>query len=202
MIMLRHAGLMLFIGLGSFKGQGAALAVPPSALDRQHLIAHLEMTESWLADEVSRLSPAQVKFRPKPNSWSVLDCVAHLSLAEPEYWAMFKHAMEQRPSRKESPSEDIDRMWYGIDRTQKATTTQSETPKGRFSDIAPALAGFRSLRGTILEYVRTSQEDWRHHLIAGWDRDAYQWLLMISAHSQRHILQIREIRHDANFPVN
>jgi len=192
---LRTVALVLALSLSS-------LAAPPSALDRQHLIAHFEMTESWLADEVSHLSPAQLKFRPKPASWSVLDCVEHLVLAEPEYWAMFQHAMAERASRKESPSEDIDRMWYGIDRTEKATTSASETPKARFSEIAPPLAQFRSLRATMLTYVKSSQEDWRHHLITGWDRDAYQWLLMISAHSQRHILEIREIKHDANFPVN
>jgi hypothetical protein len=28
----------------------------------------------------------------------------------------------------------------------------------------------------------------------------YQWFLMISSHSQRHILQIREIKAQANYP--
>src|SRR3954452_24894823 len=93
--LLRTIALVLALSCSS-------VAAPPSALDRQHLIAHLEMTESWLADEVSHLSPAQLKFRPKPASWSILDCVEHLVLAEPEYWTMFQHAMTERPSRKES----------------------------------------------------------------------------------------------------
>jgi hypothetical protein len=53
----------------------------------------------------------------------------------------------------------------------------------------------------MLGYIRTTQEDWRHHMIPDWDRDGYQWLLMVSAHSQRHILQIREIKHSAGFPA-
>jgi hypothetical protein len=175
-------------------------AAPPSALDRQRLVAHLEMTESWLADEVSQLSPAQLTFRPKPTSWSVLDCVEHLVIAEKQYWDIFQKAMAQRPSKKESPSEDIDRLWYGIDRTQRTTTVESEVPKARFTELAPALEQFRALRAVILNYARTSQEDWRHHLIPEWDRDGYQWMLMISAHSQRHILQVREVKHDRLFP--
>lgn len=175
-------------------------AAAPSALDRQRLIAHFEMTESWLADEVSHLSPAQMNYRMSPGSWSVLDCVEHLVLSEREYWAMLRTAMAARPSRDESPSEDVDRLWYGIDRTERTKTVPSETPKGQFRELAPALAAFRDLRATLLNYVRTSQEDWRHHMIPGWRRDAFQWLLMISAHSQRHILQIREIRHDPGFP--
>lgn len=183
----------------------ALLALPlfsaaPAALDRQRLIAHFEMTESWLADEVSHLSTTQLNYRMSPGSWSILDCVEHLVLSEREYWAMLRKAMAARPSRDESPSEDVDRLWYGIDRTERTKTVPSETPKGQFRELAPALAAFRDLRATLLNYVRTSQEDWRHHMIAGWRRDAFQWLLMISAHSQRHILQIREIRHAPGFP--
>jgi hypothetical protein len=177
-----------------------ALAVQPDPLDRQRLIAHFEMTESWLVDEVSNLTPEQLHFRPSPTAWSVLDCVEHLDLSEPRYWDLYKKSMAAKASKKESPSEDIDRMWYGIDRTERTKTVPAETPKAQFTELAPALAQFRTLRATMLDYIRTTQEDWRHHLIPEWDRDGYQWLLMISAHSQRHILQIREIKHSPGFP--
>jgi DinB superfamily len=177
-----------------------AFGAPPDDLDRQRLIAHFEMTDSWLADEVSHLSPAQLAFRPSATSWNVLDCVEHLVLSEREYWATFKTSMAARPVKGESPSDDVDRLWYGIDRTQRTKTIESETPKSRYAGVEPALRDFQTLRATMVAYARTSQEDWRHHLIPGWDRDAYQWLIMISAHSQRHILQIREIKHNPAFP--
>jgi hypothetical protein len=187
-------------GLALFAVSVPLMAASPDALDRQHLIAHFEMTESWLVDEVSGLTPEQLHFRPSPKSWSILDCVEHLDLSEPGYWALFQTTMAAPATRKESPSEDIDRLWYGIDRTQRTKTVEAEVPKARFTEMAPALAEFRTLRATMLEYIRTSQQDWRHHLVVGWDRDCYQWLLMISAHSQRHILQIREIKHSPGFP--
>jgi len=183
-----------------FAAVSPLFAAPVSSLERQRLVAHFEMTESWLVDEVSHLSPAQLKFRPSPGSWSILDCVEHLDLSEPEYWRMLKKVMAAPPSKDESPSEDVDRLWYGIDRTERTKTVPAETPQSRFTELAPALAEFRALRKTMLQYVRTSKDDWRHHLVPDWDRDAYQWLLMISAHSQRHILQIREIKHDPHFP--
>lgn len=177
-----------------------ALAVKPDDLDRQHLIAHFEMTNSWLADEVAHLSPAQLHFRPAPTSWSILDCVEHLTLAEPEYWAMYQRSMKAPATKAESASEDVTRMWYGIDRTERQKTVESEVPKAKYTDMAPALKAFETLRATMLAYIRTTQEDWRHHMIPEWDRDGYQWLLMISAHSQRHILQIREIKHSPGYP--
>jgi hypothetical protein len=177
-------------------------AAQPESLDRQHLAAHFEMTGSWLSDEVAHLSPAQWRFRATPTSWSVLDCVEHLVLAETQYWATYKETIAGKPTKEESPSEDVDRLWYGIDRTERTKTVESETPKATFTELAPALSAFLALRTTMRNYVNTTQDDWRHHLVQGWDRDTYQWLVMISAHSQRHILQIREIKHNANFPKN
>lgn len=193
-----RAGLIAIVA--ALAGATAAWCAPIGSLERQRLIAHFEMTESWLVDEVSNLSPEQLKFRPTPTSWNILDCVEHLDLAEPNYWKMLQSAMASPPSRKTTPSSDLDRLWYGIDRTERSKTVPSETPKEKYGELAPALNDFRSLRATMLTYVRTNQDDWRHHLVPEWDRDCYQWLLMISAHSQRHILQIREIKHAPGFP--
>jgi hypothetical protein len=52
--------LIAALGLGSLTGG------PMSKDDRQRVIAHLQMTESWLADEVSGLSPAQLNYRYAP----------------------------------------------------------------------------------------------------------------------------------------
>ena len=49
-------------------------AEPPiSGLERQRLVAHMEMTASWLEDEVRGLSTAQADFRPAPNAWTILE---------------------------------------------------------------------------------------------------------------------------------
>jgi hypothetical protein len=176
-------------------------AAVPDETDRQRLIAHFEMTDSWLADEVAHLSSAQLHFRPTPTSWSILDCVEHLTLAEPEYWTMYQRSMKAKATKSESPSEDIDRMWYGIDRTNRDKTVPAETPKASFAEMGPALEKFQTLRATMESYIHTTKEDWRHHMIPDWERDGYQWLLMISAHSQRHILQIREIKHSPGYPA-
>lgn len=52
----------------------------------------------------------------------------------------------------------------------------------------------------MLELARTTDEDLRGRRFQGGNMDVYQWFLMISSHSQRHIVQIREIRDAAGFP--
>ena len=45
-----------------------AAAPPITELERQRLVAHMQMTASWLEDEVSGLSAEQVAFRPTATS--------------------------------------------------------------------------------------------------------------------------------------
>jgi hypothetical protein len=49
-------------------------------------------------------------------------------------------------------------------------------------------------------FARDTQEDLRGRQLKGGGMDTYQWLLMISTHSQRHILQIREIKAHSAYP--
>ena len=55
-------------------------------------------------------------------------------------------------------------------------------------------------RGAMLEFVRATDEDLRGRQFKGGQMDLYQWLLMISTHGQRHILQIREVKASPGFP--
>jgi hypothetical protein len=175
-------------------------AAPLKKFERQRLIAHLELTQSWLQDEVAGLSPAQLQFRPVPSAWSVVEVVEHLRLAEPIYWQQLKDAMKAPPTGQKLVATDADVLWYGIDRTDRQKTEARKSPHDESIDLDKGLEAFRKLHGEMLEYVRTTEEDLRGHLVPKEDVDAYQWILEISAHTQRHILQIREIKANPNFP--
>jgi hypothetical protein len=183
----------------AFDGCGQTASLTP--LERQRLVAHLEMTGSWLADEVSGLSPAQLQFRPAPEAWSILEVVEHLTVADPIYWRQLHEAMQAPPrSRRDDPARDSDVLWYGIDRTQRQKAVPSEEPKGQLHDLRTGLDALRKLHAEMLQYARTTAEDLRSHVVEREGSDAYQWLLLISTHEQRHILQIREIKANPKFP--
>ncbi len=189
---LRGAGLMAVVSCA----HGASL----TRLERQRLIAHFEMTESWLVDEVSGLSTAQLQFRPSPEAWSILQVVEHLSITDPIYWRQFREAMNAPPKGKSDPARDADVLWYGIDRTQRGKAIPSEDVKGQLHDLKTGLDIFRKVHREMLQYARTTSEDLRSHFVERERSDAYQWFLLISTHDQRHILQIREIKADPKFP--
>ena len=175
---------------------------PMKAGDRQRLLAHLEMTESWLVSELNGLSPAQLTFRMTTESWSITDVTEHLAIAEPQYWQRVQDSMKQPATTEKLEATDAAILWYGIDRTNRQKTGEARVPHGTFKTAADALASFRKLRSTMRDYAQSTSEDLRSRKLLEGNMDVYQWFLMISTHSQRHILQIREIKAASGFPKN
>jgi hypothetical protein len=178
-------------------------AVPVRAqitdLERQRLVAHLQMTASWLQDEVSTLSIAQVNFRPSANSWTILEVLDHLVVVGPIYWKDLQDATAVKTGRA-GMMNDVDVLWYGIDRTNRETALTTEEPSRKVRDVASGLADYRRQHARLLDYVRTTRDDLRRRFVERQNSDAYQWALLISTHDQRHILQIREIKSHEKFP--
>jgi phage pi2 protein 07 len=181
------------------------IAVPCAAQDlkdgdRQRLVAHFEMTESWLVSELDGLTETQLRFRPTPESWSIMDVVEHLAIAEPQYWQRVQDSMKQPPNTEKLEVTDAGILWYGIDRTNRSRTGEARVPSGKWPTVRESLAEFRKLRATMLDYAKTTKDDLRSRKLLEGNMDVYQWLLMISTHSQRHILQIREVKGHAGYP--
>jgi hypothetical protein len=178
---------------------GVAAAAPLTELERQRLVAHLDMTAGWLIDEVSGLSPAQLAFRRAPDAWTIMEVIDHLVVVGPVYWDDLQRAVKAPPGRK-SMMADIDVLWYGIDRTNREKAIPSEVPKG-LKDLRAGLDAYRKQHERLVEYVRTTSDDLRAHYVERQGSDAYQWALLITTHEQRHVLQIREIKADPRFPA-
>ena len=175
-------------------------AEPMKAGDRQRLLAHLEMTESWLVSELNGLSQAQLTYKMTPDSWSIADVTEHLAIAEPQYWDQLQKSVKQPPNTEKLEATDAAILWYGIDRSNRQKTGEARVPHGPFKSASEALAAFRKLRSTMNDYAKSTSDDLRGRKLLDGNMDVYQWFLMISSHSQRHILQIREIKAHAGFP--
>jgi hypothetical protein len=178
----------------------AAFANTITQEEREHLVAHLEMTQSWLTDEVSPLSAAQLTYRPAPDRWTVAETVQHLVVSEANYWRYLQNGLKAPPKKLAEQATDADILWYGIDRTRHEKTSADQNPKDQHIDVAAAMKSFLAMHAQLLDIARTSNEDLRAHAVQEWGVDAYQCILEISTHEQRHILQVREIKASPGFP--
>ena len=182
----------------------SATAAPAAAqitdLERQRLLAHLEMTSRWLLGEVSALSPAQLDFRRAPNNWTIMEVFEHLVVVGPIYWEDLRRAVQSPSTGRPSSNRDADILWYGIDRTTRETAVVPERPTGKLRDLKAAIERYRKEHDRLVQYIRMTQDDLRSRIVDRQGSDAYQWALLISTHEQRHILQILEIKADPSFP--
>ena len=108
--------------------------------------------------------------------------------------------MNQPPKTEKLEATDAAILWYGIDRTSRTTTGEARVPTGKVSNVREPLDKFLKMRATMREYATKTADDLRSRKLLEGNMDVYQWFLMISTHSQRHILQIREIKADPKFP--
>jgi hypothetical protein len=182
--------------VGAWATQAAAQI---TETERQRLLAHLQITSAWLEDELAGLSAAQLAFRPSPEAWSILEVLEHLVVVGPIYWNDLQRALKT-PPRAVQLTGDAEILWYGIDRTHREDAVKAEDAPRQLRDAKAGLAAYRRAHAQLVEYVRTTKDDLRRHLVARQQCDAYQWALLISTHEQRHVLQVREIKRHAEFP--
>lgn len=174
--------------------------------ERKFAVQHLKETKANLLKSVKGLSEAQLNFKPAADRWSVKECFYHIILAENGLWGMFEATMKN-PSSPEKRSEikvsDEEIVKMISNRSQKAKAAEPMLPgKATWQNMAEAVAAFKASRGEHLKYVKNTTEDLRNHVfqLPFGSIDGYQFLLFMSAHSDRHTQQINEVKADPNFP--
>ena len=173
--------------------------------DKDKALAYLESTKKGVLDATNGLSEAQWNFKPAPDKWSVAECVEHIAAAEDFIRGMAVDKVMKAPA---APDRDIAKIDAGImamipDRSQKAQAPEQLKPTNRFGSPEGSLKHFAESR-TATENFLKDTPDLRAHAVdsplGGPKLDAYEWVLFVSAHSQRHTKQIEEVKADPNFP--
>ena len=88
------------------------------------------------------------------------------------------------------------------DRTKKVQAPEPIQPKQRLGSRDKVMAAYKERREQTLDYAQKTTDDLRSRIGDSplGPLDAYQWLLFVAAHNERHLGQIREVKADANFP--
>ena len=166
----------------------------------------LKDTKTDLVKTVKGLSQAQLSFHSAPDRWSVEDCMKHIAAAEMGLRRMLDGILKQ-PATPEKRAEinvsDEDLIKMVEDRTHKAQAPEQLRPENTtFKTAEEALTSFKENRDKLSDFVKNTQDDLRNHIaeLPFGKIDAYQMVLFISAHSNRHTQQIKEVMADPNFP--
>jgi hypothetical protein len=177
-----------------------------SARERRVLITSLKDTKAEFLKQIEGLSEEQLLFKAAPDRWSVKECIQHIALSEEALrkWTAATMTQTANPEKRSTIKLlDAQVLTAVADRSKKAKAAESIDPKAAsWATTAEAVNFFKDHRASLLKYVKTTTEDMRNHVTdtqAG-PLDAYQLLLLLSAHTTRHTLQIVEVKASPGFP--
>jgi hypothetical protein len=186
---------------------GTARAQDITQADRDRALQYLEQTKKGVVDATAGLSEAQWNFKPGPDRWSIAEVVEHLAAAEDMLRGMVQEKVMKSPAvplRDPAEAKKIDDSVIANvpDRSHKIQAPEPLKPTNRFGSPQEAEKHFLESRAITETYLK-STHDLRAHAMdspMGVPLDGYEWVLLLTAHSERHTKQILEVKADPNFP--
>lgn len=172
--------------------------------DKEKALQLLETSKKMVLDATKDLSPAQWNFKSAPDRWSVAECMEHIAAAEDFIRGMIVEKVMIAPA---VPGRDVAVIDAGIltgvpDRTTKVQAPDPLKPTNRFASPQGSIDHFVESRAKTEEFLKNTP-GLRDHAVdspVGTKWDAYEFILLIGAHSERHTKQIQEVKADPNFP--
>ena len=175
-----------------------------SQADLDRALQYLETTQKNIVDATRGLSEAQWNFKPSVFKWSVAQVMEHIAASEDLLRQIAEGQIKQAPP---VPDRDLkktdDRVLEVIpDRSKKFQAPEQLRPRNQFGTPQAALKHFLDSRAITVELLKKTPDLRAHVVDSGLlgKIDAYERILFIGAHSERHTRQLLEVKADPKFP--
>lgn len=206
--MRRITGLFVaIIAVTCVFGTGSAYAKSVTKEERKAAVKYLKHTQKLFLDSVKGLSEEQLKWKPAPDKWSVFEVSEHIALAESFLFDLVSGQIMKAPANSAKTSEvTMELIQTRVpDRTNKFQAPEEIRPdKAPWTSMTDTMAAFKQRRATTIGFIETGNDDMRERFFMnpafGKEIDAYLWIAFLSAHTERHVKQILEVKATPGFP--
>lgn len=210
-IQRKFSAVLCLVFTLAMAGVAQTMATPATTTltpeERAAALKNLQATHDAFLQSIAGLSEKQWRFKPAPDRWSVAEVSEHIAISESTIFGFVQKQIMTLPAdpskRAEVAGKDEIILTRVPDRSHKAQAPEYLKPTNRWATEAELIKAFEDSRKATMDYVRTTNDDLRDHFgphpVFG-PLDAYQWILLISTHSERHTKQIDEVKADPNFP--
>jgi ASC-1-like (ASCH) protein len=197
---------VLFFAVLIFSSSGLSAQYGMTDQERNFAVKHLTDTRNGLMEVVKALSLPQMNFKLNTESWSVAECLRHITLSEQNIWVgliTIGLAMDSDPSKRAEVQITDGILLDMIEsRKEKVKTFASFEPENKPEPINEVLKEFNSLRKDHILFMKESDDNLRNRYadVPMGRVDLYQSILFMSGHTRRHTDQIKEVIDSPNFP--
>jgi len=176
-------------------------------VDRARLLELLRESSDRFTASIRGLSESQLGYKPWPERWSILETAEHVTAAERSSGKLIRNKL---PSMTASP-EDLARTEKAMALIDANLTVRDRIipapefilPTGRWKTGDEVLAAFQESRDATIEFFSSAPPEIDQcaapHPLLG-PLTGSQWGYFLARHSDRHVLQIDEIKSQAGYP--
>ena len=190
------------------------MCLPLGAADAHMTAEERTKTMNWMEESrkeflaaIDGVSAEQWKWKSAPERWSVGETAEHIVLAEAALFANVQKAISSPPNpaweeKTKGKTEFIERVM--APRLGKATAPDPIVPQGKLTQTE-VRERFLKQRAEIEKFaqettVELKQYTVEHPFAVFNTLNAYQWLIYIPLHTERHDKQIAEVKATAGYP--
>jgi uncharacterized damage-inducible protein DinB len=176
-----------------------------TSVERESLLKNLAESRERLLRTAQGLSREQLHYRPAPGRWTVAECLEHIAFVEGRVLGFIQKTLETvpDPSKRSAMEGKDDALFANVaGRVTRFQAPEYVAPTGRWPDDQ-LMKEFEAARRQTRDFAASTDADLRQHFykhpVFG-DLDMYQWLLLITAHCDRHRAQSEEVMASPGFP--
>jgi hypothetical protein len=205
---------LLIMGLAGFfinvnAQQAAPVAGDPhmTADERAKVIKWLDETQTVYLDRLEQVSDAQWNWRPAPFRWTVGEVAEHIMLTETRLFGAVQRALASPPNpnwQAKTTGKDAFIERALPNRGVRAQAPLEIRPTGKLSR-EEVIRRYKELRVRVLEFAQKTDAPLKAHTIehpmAVFNTlNAYDWLIYIPLHTERHNKQMAEVMAAPGYP--
>lgn len=175
--------------------------------ERKFAYKYLETSMDAMFRGIENLTEDQWNFEPADGGWSVAGTCEHLLIAERGFLSLIPQTILENEANKAAPDQpvtDDEVISFIKDRSpaRRVKTAPGFEPTGALANPAEFMKKYKEARQKLIEFTKTSDAALKSYYFqspAG-KISAYQWLLLASAHTERHFGQMEEVMAETGFP--
>lgn len=177
--------------------------------ERDRAMSYLHATRKQFVDAVAGVSPEQAKWKAAPDRWSVAEVAEHIAVSEDFIFGIVTGrlvkstpATDEQKALTKGKDELIPKLVP--DRSSKFQAPEPIVPKGKYSSLDETRKAFLASRDRTIRFIETTDISLRDYVSphpAMKELDAYQWILLLAAHSERHLKQLQEVKDSPGYPA-
>lgn len=177
--------------------------------DREFLVNELGRSRDTMIGEVVDISEEQWYFRESDDRWSIAEIIEHQELQDQIFYRELT-VLTQFPEMIEhlhlanGTDENVLEYRTPTDRNTGPAPWYL-TPTGKYCNKQLSTDSYLKLRDNMIDFVRTTDKDLRKYVTpsgrgSAQMRDLHQLMLVTIAHTDRHLMQLQNVKKHTNYP--